>query len=104
MSLHKDEIVKVALTLDSSVIFSASRDGIINVWSTIGGHLLSGIDLHCGIHDILIALNGSRLIVRLINSSSIPILQFNNKSIQNINVSTLSQMNLKISDSKYKYI
>ena len=45
------------------------------------------------------AMNGSRIMVRLEETSDMPILALNNKPIQNFENKTISQINLRLYES-----
>lgn len=121
LTLHNDIIVKVFLTSNANIAVTgnwlidtisflfyrwfqsffylqASRDSIVNVWSTVHGYLLTKINLQYTLADFFATADGNRLVFRFEDCCYFPIVGL---SIKEMNTSQ-SANNLNVSFASLK--
>ncbi len=76
---------------------TASKDGLICIWSSIEGKILNTLNTQFTLADILVASNGSRIIARFSDSTDFPIMSLNNKPVVNLDNKVISHVNIKSS-------
>ena len=79
---HDDEIMQVYFVSNATTAVTGSRDGVINVWCTRFGHLLTSINLNHTLTEFKASSDGTRLIFRFEESSKFPIVSLTIKKFQ----------------------
>jgi WD40 repeat protein len=91
---HDDIIIRVDITFDSNIVITASRDGLINAWSSKYGYLFSTIAMQFILSDIILSTNGYSLIARLENSVYMPIIGISNGWLKESNIANNNSTSL----------
>lgn len=95
LTSHTDIIVKVAMSHDGAIVVSASKDGLINLWATHSGNLITSVDVQHLLSDILVSHDGSHIVARLEDAHSIPIMGLTRKWCKDLVTRSMSQSSLK---------
>ena len=118
LTAHQDIIVKVAIKNDGSITISGtvyiifvlfslklfliiiigSRDGVVNVWSSYYGVVLTSINLQYTLSDFILTNGSAKLVFKLEDSPFLPIVRLTNKSPKDSN-RTMSLSSLKSLES-----
>ena len=75
---RKSPVQLVDMSQDSAIVLSADEEGWIEAWSVENGDRLSALNTHRQIGQLVVGVDGNRILAKLENTPQLPIICLHN--------------------------